>query len=438
MRLMKFKLLMIAMIGFSANAQRILTLEEAIATALQNNYDIQLAKNDSAVAAIDYSFRNAAFLPRLNANAGQTWNVNDQKQKFADGTDRERNDVRSNNLSTGLALSWTVFDGFRMFVTRDKLAEFIRLGELGIRNQVVNTIAEVINTYYNIVSQKQRLKAIEELMAAYEERVKLAELKFEIGTGIKPDVLQGQVDLNAQKAVRLQQITLMDQLKDQLNQLMHIDLNTDYDVPETIPVKMDLSLGDLQANLEKGSPALQLAEQNIAIAELTLKERRAERWPTVTFNSAYNFSRTNNNAVVNPFSPLFNQNRGLNYGFTASIPILNNFNSKRLIKQAQLDIAYQELIYEREKSVLNLNILNAFKNYEFQKQVLELEESNITLAKENVFIAMERYRLGETTFIELREAQRSLEDAYTRLITARYNMKVAETELLRLRGDLVR
>ena len=422
----------------SAGAQRMLTLEEAIASALQNNYDIRLSRNDSLVAALDFSYAYAAFLPRVNGSAGLTWNINDQNQKFADGTDRQRKGVKASNINYGLALNWTLFDGLKMFATRDKLEEFIRLGELGIKNQIVNTVATVINNYYDIVRQKQQLKATEEQMSVYEDRVKLAEAKFEIGTGIKPDVLQGKVDLNAQIAARMQQITLISKLKEQLNQQMNVASNTAYDVMDSIPVNMYLSLGDIQNNMESTSPSMLILKQNIAIAEIVLKERRADRWPTVSFNAAYNYSRTNNNAVVNPFSPLFNQNKGLNYGFNASIPILNNLNTRRLIRQAQLDISYQQLTFENERAKLNLNVINAFKDYEFQKQALALEESNISLAKENVSIAMERYRLGVSLYLELRDAQKSLEDAYNRLISARYNTKVAETELLRLRGDLVK
>ena len=170
-----------------------------------------------------------------------------------------------------------------------------------------------------------------------------------------------------------------------------------------------------------------------------MRERKAERWPTLRFTSAYNFTRQNNNAVVNvQAQPLFSLNRGLNYGFTIDVPILNNFNQRRLIRQAQLDISFQELQLQTQRSLLELGIYNAFKTYQFQKQALELEESNIQLAKENVFIAFERYRLGVSTYLELRDAQQSLETAYIRLIDARFNTKVAETELLRLRGDLVR
>ncbi len=425
-------------ITLSTSAQRMLTLEEAIATALKHNYDIQLSKNDSAVAALDYSYRNAAFLPRLNATAGTNWNNNDQRQTLADGSKREQNGIKSNNINAALNLNWTLFDGLKMFFTRDKAEELIKLGELGIKNQVINTVAVVINTYYDIVRQKQQLKATEEQMSLSLERVKVAQYKLDIGAGAKPDVLQSKVDNNAQKALQLDQQATIAQLKEQLNQAMNIRDAAPYDVADSIPLNMNLALGDIQNSIVLTNPTIQILKKNIDIAGLTLKERKAERWPTVSFNSVYNFTRTNNQTVINPFSPLFNQSKGLNYGVTASIPILNNFNAKRLVRQAALDIQYQQLVLESQETQLNLAVINAFLEYEQQKKALALEEENILLAKENVSIVFQVYRLNSTTLIQLKEAEKSLQDAQTRLITARYNTKLAETELLRLKGDLVK
>jgi len=419
-------------------AQKLLTLEEAIATALQNNYEIQLSKNDSAVAALDYSFRNAVFFPRLNGNLSDIWTNNNQNQKFVDGSQRHLNDIRSNNFASSIQLNWTLFDGLKMFATRDKAAEYIRLGELGIKNQVVNTVATVITTYYNVVRQKQQLKAIEEQMSLNNERVKLAQYKLDIGVGAKPDLLQSKVDLNAQKASQLNQQTLIAQLKEELNQSMNVAPNSSYDVIDTIPLNLSIALADIQTNIEDSNPSLLIAKKNIDIANFTLKERKAERFPIVSLNSAYNFNRSNNKATVNPYQPLYNKNYGRNIGLTTTIPILNNLNTRRLIRQAELDIQYQQLSYSNQKSLVNLGVLNAYNNYVQQKKALTLEEDNILLAKENVDIVFQTYKLGAATFIQLREAQKSLEDAYDRLIAARYNTKLAETELLRLKGDLIK
>lgn len=434
----KIFLPVLLLITCSAPAQRTVSLEEAIATALQNNYNILLAKNDSMAAALDYSYKNAGFLPRLNGNLGTAWNNNAQKQILADGSKRESKGLKSNNITAQLALNWTLFDGMKMFATRDKLEEFVKLGELGIKNQLINTVASVITTYYNIVRQKQQLKAVEEQMSLSQERVKLAQYKLDIGVGTKPDVLQGKLDLNAQKAAQLLQQNLIAKLKEELNQLMNIQQSTLYEVSDSIPINTKLSLGDIQSNVESNNPALLIAKKNIDIAGLTLKERKAEKLPTVTFNSAYNFNRTNNQAVINSFSTLFNRSKGFNYGLTATVPIFNNFNNKRQIRQAELDIQYQRIVYDNQKSLINLSVINAWSDYEQQKRALALEEENIILAKENVSILFQVYKLNSTTLIQLKEAEKSLGDAYNRLIAARYSTKLAETELLRLKGDLIK
>ncbi|HYJ37170.1 MAG TPA: TolC family protein, partial [Chitinophagaceae bacterium] len=418
-------------IFLSIKAQ-VITLEEAISTALKNNYDIQLGRIDSASAALDRSYVFAAFIPQFNAVIGKNFNSSEQKAKLQNGTDRNASGVKSNTLTAAVNMNWLLFDGLRMFATKEKVEQLEVLGGLNVKNTIAESLASLINTYYNIVQAKQSLKATEEQMTISSERVTLADKKLAVGLGTKQELLQAQLDLNAQKAARIRQLTSIDQLKQLLNQLMAVDPKTYYDVLDTIPINMDMTLEDALNSAHTNNPSILIARKNIDIANLTLKENRGDYYPTISFNSAYNFREFNNSTVVGPGDVLFSQNKGLNYGFTASIPILNNFNTRRLVRQAKLGIQSAEVAFSSQQLQVELAIYYAFKSYEFQKQSLQLEESNIQLAKENVTIAFERFRLGVSTYIELREAQISLADAYNRLIAARYNTKVAETALLRL------
>ena len=421
-------------------AQPVLTLDEAIRTALANNFDIRLAENDSASFALDNRYRNVVFLPRLNATAGTVFNRNSQRQEFNDGTARE-GDVATDNINASVALNWTLFDGLGMFATRKKAAEFAELGSITVKRQVVNTVAEVINTYYAVVRQKQMLLAIREQMRLSGTRVDLAQRKLEIGVGAKPDVLQSQVDYNGQRAAELRQLTLIEQLKDRLDQLIYGPLlppdPPDYDVVEEIPINDKLTVEEIRQDLALTNPELQLLRKNIDIASLTLDEVKSDRWPVIDFNAAYNFSKTNNNIAINPFLPVFNRNKGLNFGYSATVPILNYRSTHRAIQQAQLDLKYQQVLLDSRRSAIDLEVRNAYQEYLFQQEVLALEESNILLAKENVDIIQATYRLGEATFVQLREAEKSLADAVDRLIAARYNTKLAETILLQLKGEII-
>jgi outer membrane protein TolC len=207
---------------------------------------------------------------------------------------------------------------------------------------------------------------------------------------------------------------------------------------DSIPINFFLTVEEIQSGADQSNPMLQIAQKNIEIADLTIEELKADRWPVVEFNSSYNFSGTKNNVAINPVLPVYNRNRGLNYGFTAFIPILNYRNTHRLIRQAELNKGFQQLLLENERSLISLNVVNAYNEYKLQIESLALEEENILLARENVDIILQTYRLGGSTYIQLREAQKSLEDAYNRLIAARYNTKLAETELLRLKGEIIR
>ncbi|CAL1521506.1 TolC family protein [Chitinophaga sp. MM2321] len=430
-------ILLVSTIAVQAQ-QKVLTLEQAIDVALKNNFDIRLARNTAELSANDYAYANFAFAPRLNSNVGTTWNRTATKQEFANGTKRDTSGIKGNNINANVTLSWTLFDGMRMFATRDKLSAIRDLGELATKDQVQNSIATIIGGYYNIVQEKQQLIAIMEQMSISEERVKLSDAKFTTGLGPKTDLLQSKVDLNAQKALHLRQLTIIEQSKALLNQLMAVPPGaTGYDVQDSIPLNKNLSFAALQDNIVHNNATIKVQQQNVAVSALAIKERRADYFPVISFNSAYNYTRNTSNAASNNFSPRFSRNGVVNYGLTAAIPIFNGFNVKRQVQNARIDFDYQNITLDNVKSQVDLSLNNAFKDYEYYKKALELEEENNELAKENMMVALERFKQGVSTTIEVKEAQQSLEESNYRLIQARYNTKLAETELGRLNGGLV-
>ncbi len=437
----KLLLLCLALTGTALHtqAQQVLSLRQAIDLALKNNYDIRLAHNDADVLANDYAYANFAFAPRINATAGRTWSTTRTNQEFANGSKRDTSGIKSNNYTANVALNWTLFDGLRMFATRDRLESMRDLGELTLKNQVINTVADIINYYYDIVQQKQQLRNLAEQMSISEERVKLSDAKFQTGLGPKTDLLQSQVDYNGQKAAYLRQQTAIAQSKAALNQLMAIAVgDITYDVQDSIPINLEMNYGALQQEVMQNNANLKIAQQQLDVSRLQLKEARADYFPVLNFNTTYNFSRVNSNAATNSFSPIFNQNGVLNYGFSASIPIFNGLNVRRQVKNAKLNVEYQKLWLDNAQSQVGLSLDSTYKNYEYYKMQVTLEEENIGLARENAMVALERFRQGVSTTLEVKLAQQSLQDAFNRLILARYNTKLAETELLRLNGELLK
>ena len=440
-RFFVFLFLFLSGSGF-AFAQEEITLEQVVALALEKNYDVQIMRKLSQAAQTDDSYAWAAFLPQINVTGSRTWNENHQKLRIKLQNTEEivtvEGDVASNNINASGQLVWTLFDGTGMFATRERIAVFAEQSQFALKDQMVNTIAETIINYYDIVRQKQQLKAVQEQMSVSEERVKLAERKLQVGTGIKPELLQARVDYNAQRTQVLQQESMIEQLKQQLNALVGLQLPAVYDVADTMVIDLNLNRQDFVENFENTNFGLQAARQNLRMANLSLRETRAGYFPRINFNSAYNYGRTDNTELINPYGTLLFRQNGYNYGFSVVVPILNGFNTRRLTQQARIEIDRQTLFYNQLKTNVDVGLTNAYVNYDNAKKILLIEEETITLARENIFIALESFKRGVTTFIELRTAQQSLEEAYNRLIAARYNAKLAETELLRLKGSLLR
>jgi outer membrane protein len=421
----------------SVSAQEEVSLEQVVSLALEKSYNVQIAKAVSESAATDNRYVSGAFLPQITATGATVWNNNDQELRFEDAARNNSGTAKSNNINASVQLVWTLFDGTRMFATRERISQIAEQGELAVKEQMVNTISAVVLNYYNIVREKQQLRAIQEQMAVNEERVKLAEKKLQVGTGIKPELLQAQVDLNAQRTQILQQEATIYQLKENLNALVAMQLPQTFDVADTIIIDLNLDESQFQ-NAQNTNYTLLGIQKNINIANLAIRENKADYLPRFNFNAAYNYSRNDNTQLINPFSAVFSQTDGFNYGFSVTLPILTGFNTRRLVQQSKIELSRQQLVYNQQLTNLNTSVRNALVVYENAKKILLIEEETIGAAKENVFIALESFKRGVTTAIELRTAQQSLADAYNRLITARYNAKVAETELLRLNGSLLK
>ena len=414
-----------------------ITVDEVVQTALQKNYDVRLFQNSAALASNDDRFGFGVFLPTINGQGAYSRNNVDSRNVTFSDVETLRSGAQSTNVNASVQLVWTLFDGTQMFATRKRLSEQQALGQLNLRNQMVNTAAAVIANYYGIVRQKQQLKAILEQSSVSEERVKLAERKLQVGTGGKPELLQAKVDLNAFRTAALAQETLIQQLKDQLNGQLGLSLPDSYEVTDSIPIVTTITLEEITQDIENSNTALAAARKSIQVAEQTLRENRAGRSPVINFTSAYNFNRIENELVTSPIAQKYIRNRGYNFGLSVSLPILNNMNTNRLIGQSKINVERQKLLYEQQLATVTAGVRIAYTSYDNALKVLKIEEENILLARENVNIALEGFRRGITTFIELRTAQQSLADAYNRLIAARFSAKISETELLRLRGTLV-
>jgi outer membrane protein len=431
----KFKLLVfLVFIALASFAQDTLTLEQAIEIALKNNHNILISKNLAEINKNDATPGNAGMLPQLGLTSSTAWSNSNIHQRYSTGQDINKSGVGSSSSSAGIALSWTLFDGMKMFATYNKLQELSAMGEINAKISIENTLASVTIAYAEMVKQIQLIKGLENDIELYKERLKIAESKLNIGSGSKVDVLQAKVDRNEVLSNCLSQKNILAGLKFSFNQLLARPIDTEFQVSSSIAISYDPDFEDLKKSSISNNNFLLFQQKNIAVNEFALKEKQALYSPTVALNSTYNFSQTANQAGLT----LLNQNLGLSAGFTVSWNIFNGLNDYRQIKNAKISVLNSKLLFDQSKLTVESTVWKAYISYKNAKEILALEEENFLLVKENLDISMERFRLGNSTSIDLKTAQKSYEDALVRITTARYNTKVAETELLRLNGMMVK
>jgi outer membrane protein len=179
-----------------------------------------------------------------------------------------------------------------------------------------------------------------------------------------------------------------------------------------------------------------LAEQNKRLAAFDLKLQKAAQYPQIDLLTGYNYNTLNNGAGA-PQATKSLQSFAFNYGLRASINIFDGYNQKRRIQNAKIG---QEIANYQEgdlRNQLNTALERTFLSYKNALELIKLETENYKIARQNIDIAFERYKVGNSTAYELREVQRNAVAAETRLIESEFNAKITEIELLRLSSKII-
>lgn len=415
-----------------AQTAPLLTLREAVEIALKNNYNIVLAKNNNAIAQNNVTLGNAGFLPQVTGSLSQNNSRQRIQQTRSDGTVNNIPSAKNSSISYGPALNWTIFDGFAMFANYDQLKQLNELSAVTTHDIVLSTAGDVILTYYDLINQYEQMKAQLGVMAISRTQLKYANDKFSVGTVSRLDVLNAQVSLNTDTANYLKLQQQFKTSKIRLNQLMARDLQTDFTVADTIVVDNNMRLGDVISAAQTQSPAITSAQINKRIADINLKQVQATRYPTVGVGAGYTWS---NNKTPAGFTQVQDA-RGLNYGLTASVNIFDGFNQSRKERNAKIQIDNAIIDVKQARLNVEAQISSLYVSYLSGLDLVRLGQSNVAIAKRNLEISLDKYKIGTITPLEIREAQRNYLDAQSTFFAAQYQSKVAEVTLKQITNNL--
>ena len=421
------------LMAFSSFGQEVLTVQEAVMTAIENNYQIITASNNLRIDSVSVSPGYAGMLPTLGATITDNKSVQNLSQIRLDGTQVEQDNAKNNSLNYGVAMDWTLFDGLRMFANYEQLKETQKLGEAELKQVVLTKVGEVMIIYYDLVQQQQQLSALDSTILISEQRVELAQNRFSIGKASKLEVLNAQVDLNTDETLMQRQKELYANTKIQLNQQLARDLKLDFEVIPEIFVDESLLLPNLETFVVNNNPQLNVQKIGKRISELQLKQIKAARYPTIFASTGYNFRSSETSLGFNVSS----KSQGFNYGFGATLNLFDGFNQNRNEKIGKIELQNAKVAIEEQQQELLSMLGTTYQTYLTNVSLIELEGNNESIAKENLDITVEKYRIGIIPTIEFRTAQLNYINAKVRYSNAKFQAKLSEIILKQLAGNLV-
>lgn len=432
-----FRLAILALLcPIAAQAQQILTLEEAIQQGITKQYSVQISRQKERIAANENSLGNAGFLPTLTGTANKNYTISGLDQSFFGGVRPPlvQSGVNSNSSNAGLAMAWTLYDGQGMFVLRDRFKELQNLGAKQTESNIENLIALISTTYYDIIRQNLRVNNFKKGLEISNDRLKLAKDRYEVGQGSKVDYYSAQVDFNEDKALLIAQEQSYTNTKIGFNTILVKDYKAEFQINNSIDLLPKLTLNELKKSALSQNPTLIGAILTKKISDLDTKNLQSQQKPQIDLLAGYNMNSVANGAgfgVEKGSSDVFN------YGLRATINIFDGYNQKRRVQNAKINAEIAALQVEDLKNALLSTLEKTYVTYENSMNLIQLETENYAIAKQNIDIAFDRFKVGIATSYELREVQRNAVAAETRLIEAKFAAKSAEIELIRLSGNLL-
>jgi len=427
-------LLVVICSGFQLAGQEILTLPDAIRIGLENNYSIVIQKNNSQISANNNTLGNAGFLPLVTLNATQNNTfTNTHQETFSSGA-KDITGATNRSLNAGVQLTWTLFDGFSMFVGKNMLNILEDMGETEARITIENTLSSIILSYYGIIQQQKLIQVLEDAAALSIERKKIMEAKIALGAGSELMLLQSTVDLNADSINLIRETASMQQTMADFNRLLARTPEIRFSLADSIVLNTTLSFDSLLTKSKSQNNDLLIAHNNVALNSLAVKDAQSQRYPKLNLNAGYNFSQLKAETGYLQY----NRSLGPSFGLSLTYPLFDGFNIDRTIRNAKVELNTMENYLKDTDLGIHTELYKLYIDYNTNLRIVGIELINQEVARENVEVAFEKYRLGSINDIELRETQKKYIDAQYQLLLSQFQAKKAEIELLRVSGELVK
>ena len=438
---MKFNKIKIASVLFLATlqgfSQEILTKKEALSIALEHNFGIKIATNNLEISENNKSILNSGFLPTAGISSGANYSRNNQTVTPQDGDLRSTNGAVTKSYNASLNLNYTLYDGLGRKYNYQQLKETYNLTELQAKETIENTCLQLFTTYFQIARLSENTNNLSEALTISKTRLQRAKYQYEYGQSTKLEFLNAEVDVNNDSISLISAKQQLNNAKRGLNIILGIERAVNYGVETDVDFIKIMNFDDLQMKTLANNSLLKQHEKNVAISKFNIKINKANYMPSVGLNTSYGWNKSNNESPANPFSPASVSSTGLNAGLSFSWSLFDGGATKTRVANAKIALENQQILLEQQKVTIQNSLKNTWDNYRNQLFILKAQEKNVQTTQNNFDRTQEKYKLGQVTSIEFRQAQVNLINSKTAENNAKFDAKLIELQLLQLSGDIL-
>ncbi|NCO63913.1 MAG: TolC family protein [Flavobacteriales bacterium] len=415
--------------------QKILTPNEAVKLALDNNYGIKLANNQLEVAKNNASILNAGYLPSITGNAGASIDKQDSEGELANGEVRSAKGAETRRYNASINLNYTLFDGLGRSYDYKQLKERYQLTELQAKETIENTVFQLFSIYYDVAQLTENTLALEQTLTISNDRLLRAKYQFDYGQSTKLGVLNAEVDINNDSINLINAKQQLKNFKRDLNVVLGNVIAHDFDVDTAINFDVLFIKEELFEKAKTRNIALLQVEKNINISQFDIKTNKAQLFPTIGVVGSYGWNESSNNSPL-AFT-LQNTSSGVTGGLNLTWNLFDGGSTMTRIKNAQINLESQKLQKEQLLDDVERNFYNAWDDYQNKYNIYKIQENNILTSQNNFDRTQEKFKLGQVNSIEFRQAQLNLLNAELSRNQAKYQAKLAELQMLQISGELL-
>lgn len=417
----------------TANAQEVLTRDEAVKLALQNNYDIQVAQKSVETAQNNASIYNSGYLPTANASGGAQITYNAGENETVQGT-QTFDAAEAYNYNASVGVNYVIFNGLGRMYNYKQLKEQHNLTELQAKQIIENTVLQLSNAYFQIAQLSETVGILENALEISKRRLQRASYGFEYGQGTQLDVLNAEVDVNNDSINLLNTIQQLSNAKRNLNLIMGRTLDTEFTVDTMVAFDMAFASEELTAKALERNVLIEQTKSQLRNSEFAIKASRAGWFPSLSANAAYAYQgQQNPNGAFLTGSTSYGPQAGLSLSWN----IFDGGTTKTRTQSAKIALETRKIQQEQTSFSVQRDVLNAYDTYQNALFVLEAQQANLATTQRNFDRSSEMYKQGQITSIEFRQAQLNMLNAQNNFSQAKYNAKNAELQLKQLAGILL-